>query len=180
MSRAFLLLVLSALASVAAADDSTPNASTMYIIGLSVRDVTATAKGAEEIKVVAGPKVATVENRDAVFHVGQQTKVADQTVRAGTSLKIRLKKLGDGKVRVTGVLELASFSHPSDDFVERHSTEYHFARTISLGEKICLGKRQTTEGYRIVEITCHQVDTSEPVATSPRSTGAAQRRPARK
>lgn len=180
MSRIALLFVFPALISLAVADDSAPNASARYIIELSVRDVTATAEGAEEIKIVAEPTVATVENRDAVFHVGRQTKVADETVRAGTWLKVRLMKRGEGKVRVTGVLEVSSLAHPSDDFVERLSTEYHFARTVSLGEKVCLGKRETTDACRIVEITCQQVDAMEPIATSPRSTGVPQRHPARK
>lgn len=176
MSRIALLLVLPVLVGVAAADDSTPNPSTRYLIAISVRDVAATVEGDGEIKVVAKPTVATVENRDAVFHVGQQTKVADETVRAGTSLKVRLKKLRDGKVRVTGVLEMSAFAHPSDDFVERRSTEYYFARTVSLGEKVCLGKRETADGYRVVEITCHQVDAAVLLNASRQSTGSAQGR----
>lgn len=162
MSRYALFLALWTGSGLAAADDAGSGNSPMYLIGISVKEVDAIAEGGENAKILAAPKVATVENREAIFHVGGQTNVAEETVRWGTRLKVKLKKLNGGKVRLTGVLEVSSVAEPTDDFVERLSTEYHFARTVSLGEKACLGKRQRAEGYRVVELTCEKVDALEP------------------
>ncbi|HEX7378550.1 MAG TPA: hypothetical protein VF278_15630 [Pirellulales bacterium] len=110
-------------------------------------------------KINAEPSIVTIADRPAVFHVGGQTKFADETIRDGTLLKATVKKLNGDKVRVSGMLEVSKFTNPpSEKLVQRDATEYYFDRTVKLGETIRLKTRSTAEGGRIVELTCRQVD----------------------
>jgi hypothetical protein len=167
MTRIALFLALCLSADVAVAENGASGNSTMYLIRMTVTDAVATAEGGEKTKVIASLQVGTVENREAVFQVGGQTKVADDSIRWGTWLKVKVKKMDGNKVRVSGMLEVSNIAEPSDDFVERTATEHHFARTISLTETVCLGKRQTAAGCRTVELTCHEIEALEVVGTSP-------------
>lgn len=137
-----------------------------YLLRLRVKDDAANPNGGE--RILAEPNIVTIADRPAVFHVGGQTKVADETIRDGTFLKVTVKKLKGDKVRVSGMLEVSNFINPpSENFVRRDATEFYFDHTVKLAEKIRLSTRPTAEaGGRVVEVTCHQVDSPESVRLS--------------
>jgi hypothetical protein len=106
--------------------------SQQYLIHVT-RTKRAACEGQTE-NVLAAPTVATVENREAYFHVGGEKTVAGETIDFGTKLKVRVRAAGDNKVTLRGTLETAAVSEAGDDFATRTSTASYFQRTIALDE----------------------------------------------
>lgn len=163
MTRAALVLALALSTLAVSADDAGAPASAMYTVRVVVKDLVTADDGGEKAAVVAAPTLAVPESRETVCQIGDQITVGDENINSGTLLKVRLKKSDAGQVRVSGMLELSSMVARSDDFVERQAISYHFSRTVKLGEKVSLGKRETDDGWRTVELIIQQVGVASPV-----------------
>ena len=105
--------------------------------------------------------MATVENREAYFHLGGEKTVAGETIDFGTKLKVRVRAAGDKKVTLRGTLESAVLSEAGDDFATRTSTASYFQRTISLDEAVSF-KLPASDAHQSLECRVEKVVAESP------------------
>jgi hypothetical protein len=82
------------------------------------------------IKILASPVVMVKHDEAAEIFTGTDIQVGDEHVQAGTGLKVTVKRVEGGELRVQGVFELSTAGNTAPGAVVKESTSIHFSQTL--------------------------------------------------
>jgi len=111
----------------------------------------------DKTRVLAEPKLVTVEGREANYLVGGQMTVGDTAIDFGTSLKLHIEGADAGAVNVKGVVETSQVDQGRENLATRNSTAIYFQRSLELGKTARYELAQPNGATRVLEFSIEKV-----------------------
>jgi hypothetical protein len=145
---AMIALILCQTATARATDE---RAKRFYIVDAAIYE-TEPSHSSNEVRILASPKLAVCENKEANVVVGEEVPIGDIKVHRGTSMSITARPAKRGKIQLCGILDVSSVDSPSEDIVVRESTAVHFAKIVTDGEKTRFNISESSDGHRWFEL----------------------------
>lgn len=120
------------------------------------------SREAGTLKVVADPRILTLENRPASFVSGGEIAVTDgdgmQLIQLGRMVEVKPGAVKDSKVRLDITLSNTTIAERTEERIQVHTESTRMISTVRLGEVVKFRWRKGSADRRVwVELTVEEV-----------------------